>query len=155
MNAFYIPALAGMIYTMPGMETQLNAVINKAGVYDGFSANYSGAGFSDMRSSSTACRRATSTPGCKTKADTGALTRAEFLVLDKPTIKHPIMHFGTVDKGLYDLILNRCVAEGSVCINTQMHQDASRMKAAAAAKNLPKDVCEPSVAATAQPTRKE
>lgn len=31
MNTFYVPALAGMIYTMPGMETQLHAVINKAG----------------------------------------------------------------------------------------------------------------------------
>ena len=35
MNSFYIPALAGQIYTMPGMETQLHAVINKPGDYDG------------------------------------------------------------------------------------------------------------------------
>src|ERR1700757_3692900 len=49
MNAFYVPALAGMIYAMPAMETQLHAVINQPGDYDGFSANYSGAGFSDMK----------------------------------------------------------------------------------------------------------
>ena len=49
MNSFYIPALAGQIYAMPGMETTLNAVINKPGEYNGFSANYSGAGFSDMK----------------------------------------------------------------------------------------------------------
>ncbi|MRW89654.1 ubiquinol oxidase subunit II [Duganella sp. FT80W] len=156
MNAFYIPALAGMVYTMPGMETQLNAVMNKVGVYDGFSANYSGAGFSDMKFKYHGVSQSDFDAWvAKTKADTSALTRTEFQALDKPTIKHPIMHFGTVDKGLYDLILNRCVAEGTVCINTQMHQDASRMKAAAAVKNLPKDVCEPTVAATAQPTRKE
>ncbi|MGC7986073.1 cytochrome ubiquinol oxidase subunit II, partial [Salmonella enterica] len=46
MNSFYIPALAGQIYAMPGMETKLHAVINEAGAYRGFSANYSGAGFS-------------------------------------------------------------------------------------------------------------
>ncbi|SHM74544.1 cytochrome bo3 quinol oxidase subunit 2 [Duganella sacchari] len=156
MNAFYIPALAGMVYTMPGMETQLNAVMNKVGVYDGFSANYSGAGFSDMRFKYHGVSQADFDAWvAKTKAGTSALTRAEFVALDKPTIKHPIMHFGTVDQGIYDLILNRCVAEGSTCINTQMHQDATRMKAAAAIKNLPKDVCEPNVAATAQPTRKE
>ena len=40
MNAFYVPALAGMIYAMPGMETKLHAVINEAGDYDGFSSNY-------------------------------------------------------------------------------------------------------------------
>ncbi len=45
MNSFFIPALAGQIYAMPGMQTQLRAVINYAGVYEGFSANYSGAGF--------------------------------------------------------------------------------------------------------------
>ncbi|TIN44526.1 MAG: ubiquinol oxidase subunit II, partial [Mesorhizobium sp.] len=49
MNSFYIPALAGQIYAMPGMETRLHAVINKSGDYEGFSANYSGAGFSGMR----------------------------------------------------------------------------------------------------------
>jgi cytochrome o ubiquinol oxidase subunit 2 len=156
MNAFYIPALAGMVYTMPGMETQLNAVMNKVGVYDGFSANYSGAGFSDMRFKYHGVSQADFDAWvAKTKASTTVLSRAEVLSLEKPSIKHPIMHFGNVDKGVYDLILNRCVAEGSVCINTQMHQDATRIKAAAAAKNLPKDVCEPAVAATAQPTRKE
>ena len=49
MNSFYVPALAGLIYAMPGMETKLHAVINKPGDFEGFSANYSGAGFSRMR----------------------------------------------------------------------------------------------------------
>ena len=35
MNAFYVPDLAGMIYAMPGMQTELNAVINKPGVFKG------------------------------------------------------------------------------------------------------------------------
>jgi cytochrome o ubiquinol oxidase subunit 2 len=42
MNSFYIPALAGQIYAMPGMTSELNAVLNKTGTFDGFSANYSG-----------------------------------------------------------------------------------------------------------------
>jgi cytochrome o ubiquinol oxidase subunit 2 len=155
MNAFYIPALAGMVYTMPGMETQLNAVMNKVGVYDGFSSNYSGAGFSDMRFKYHGVNQGDFDAWvAKTRAG-GALTRTGFSELNKPSIKHPIMHFGSVDKGLYDLILNRCVAEGSVCINTMMHQDTKRIEAAAAIKNLPKDVCETDVAATAQPIRKE
>jgi cytochrome o ubiquinol oxidase subunit 2 len=155
MNAFYIPALAGMVYTMPGMETQLNAVMNKVGVYDGFSSNYSGAGFSDMKFKYHGVSQGDFDAWVAKTRASGALTRSQFVDLDKPTIKHPIMHFGSVDKGLYDLILNRCVAEGSVCINTMMHQDASRIKTAAAVKALPKDVCETDVAATAQPTRKE
>ncbi len=42
----YVPDLAGMIYAMPGMQTELNAVINKPGVFKGMSSHYSGAGFS-------------------------------------------------------------------------------------------------------------
>ena len=158
MNAFYIPALAGMVYTMPSMETQLNAVMNKVGVYDGFSANYSGAGFSQMRFKYHGVSQGDFDAWvAKTKASTAKLDRAEFIALDKPTIKHPIMHFGTVDADLYSRILNRCVVDGKVCMNVQMHQDANRIKAAAATQKLPKDeVCEPTeVAATAQPTRKE
>ena len=48
MNAFYIPAMAGMIYTMPGMETKLHAVLNREGTFKGLSSHYSGAGFSGM-----------------------------------------------------------------------------------------------------------
>ena len=48
MNAFYVPTLAGMIYTMPSMQTQLHAVINAPGTYKGMSSHYSGAGFSGM-----------------------------------------------------------------------------------------------------------
>jgi cytochrome o ubiquinol oxidase subunit 2 len=49
MNSFYIPALAGQIYAMPGMETKLHGIFNQTGNFVGFSANYSGAGFSNMR----------------------------------------------------------------------------------------------------------
>ena len=46
MNSFYIPALAGQIYAMPAMETQLHAIISHPGDYKGIAANYNGAGFS-------------------------------------------------------------------------------------------------------------
>jgi cytochrome o ubiquinol oxidase subunit II len=49
MNAFWVPQLGSMIYTMPGMTTHLNLLATHAGDYAGFSANFSGDGFSDMR----------------------------------------------------------------------------------------------------------
>ena len=48
MNAFFIPQLGGMIYTMNGMATQLNLQTDTAGTYYGMSSHYSGDGFSDM-----------------------------------------------------------------------------------------------------------
>ncbi|BBL20331.1 MULTISPECIES: ubiquinol oxidase subunit II [Acinetobacter] len=49
MNSFFIPQLAGQIYAMAGMQTHLNVLAEETGVYRGFSANYSGYGFSQMR----------------------------------------------------------------------------------------------------------
>lgn len=48
MNSFFIPQLAGQIYAMAGMQTHLNLQANEPGVYSGFSATYSGYGFSQM-----------------------------------------------------------------------------------------------------------
>ena len=48
MNSFFVPQLAGQIYTMAGMVTRLNLRADHSGTYRGMSANYSGAGFSDM-----------------------------------------------------------------------------------------------------------
>jgi cytochrome o ubiquinol oxidase subunit 2 len=48
MNSFFVPQLGSMIYTMNGMSDQLYLQADKAGVYAGRSAHFSGDGFSDM-----------------------------------------------------------------------------------------------------------
>src|SRR5271168_882563 len=48
MNAFFIPQLGSMIYTMNGMRTQLNLQADAPGTFHGLSSHYSGDGFSDM-----------------------------------------------------------------------------------------------------------
>src|SRR5216684_1439968 len=48
MNSFFVPQLGGQIYTMAGMVTRLHLLADHTGTYRGMSANYSGAGFSDM-----------------------------------------------------------------------------------------------------------
>lgn len=48
MNAFFIPQLGSMIYTMNGMTNQLHLQADKVGVYPGLSSHYSGGGFADM-----------------------------------------------------------------------------------------------------------
>jgi len=48
MNAFFVPQLGSMIYTMNGMVTQLNLQAGREGEFYGESAMYSGDGFSDM-----------------------------------------------------------------------------------------------------------
>src|SRR5712664_285776 len=48
MNSFFVPQLGSQIYTMAGMVTRLHLQADHTGTYRGMSANYSGAGFSDM-----------------------------------------------------------------------------------------------------------
>jgi cytochrome o ubiquinol oxidase subunit II len=48
MNSFFVPQLAGQIYTMAGMVTRLYLQADQSGSYRGMSAQFSGDGFSDM-----------------------------------------------------------------------------------------------------------
>jgi cytochrome o ubiquinol oxidase subunit 2 len=140
MNSFYIPALAGQIYAMPGMETTLNAVINKPGEYEGFSANYSGAGFSHMRFKYHGVSAADFDGWVKkTKAASGTLNRTEYLVLEKPSEREPVRRYSTVAPDLFHAIVNRCVEPGTVCMDKMMVADANRVKAAIERKDSQKD----------------
>ena len=58
MNALFIPGLAGQIYAMAGMCTQMSVIAAKQGVYQGLSTQFSGDGFSDMHFKVVAADRA-------------------------------------------------------------------------------------------------
>jgi cytochrome o ubiquinol oxidase subunit 2 len=127
MNSFFVPTLAGQIYAMPGMETQLNAVINKQVESEGFSANYSGAGFSHMRFKYHGMDVADFDRWVAEAKSKGAtLDRATYVDLEKPSEREPVRHYAKVDAELYDAILNRCVAAGTVCMDKIMAADMHR-----------------------------
>ncbi|MEQ8312301.1 MAG: ubiquinol oxidase subunit II [Sphingopyxis sp.] len=127
MNSFYVPALAGQIYAMPGMETKLHGVFDKTGDYEGFSANYSGWGFSNMRFA------VKSLPAgefdkwvAETKASAeGDLSRNAYLDLEKPSHKEPVRRFAATDPQLFDAIVNMCVEPGKMCMHDMMSVDAA------------------------------
>src|ERR1700677_3356396 len=48
MNSFFVPQLGSQIYTMAGMVNRLHLQADQSGTYRGFSAQFSGEGFSDM-----------------------------------------------------------------------------------------------------------
>jgi len=125
MNSFYVPAMAGQIYAMAGMETELNAVMNMPGVYDGFSANYSGEGFSQMRFKFHALDSAGFNAWIDTvKTSDTALDRTAYTALEKPTVSHPVTYFSTVQSGLWRRILNMCAGDDALCLDDMMMVDA-------------------------------
>jgi len=124
MNSFYVPALAGMIYTMPGMQTKLHAVMNKPGEYEGLSSNYSGDGFSHMRFKFHGLDQAGFDAWvAKVKQNGTMLNRDTYLKLEKPSAKEPIRYYAGFENGLFDAVLNMCVRPGSMCMKDMMHID--------------------------------
>lgn len=126
MNAFYVPALAGMIYAMPGMETKLHAVINQPGDYMGFSANYSGAGFSNMKFHFAGLdQKGFDAWVSKAKSGNQHLGRTLYLTkLEVPSEKEPVAYYSSVDQDLYPAILNMCVDSSKMCQGMRMAIDA-------------------------------
>lgn len=125
MNSFFVPALAGQIYAMGGMQTTLHAVINRAGEYEGFSANYSGAGFSDMRFKFHGLADADFDKWvANARQDSAQLDRAAYLQLEQPSEREPVRRYGTVAPNLFHAILNRCVEPNRMCMDEMMAIDA-------------------------------
>ena len=122
MNSFFIPALAGQIYAMAGMETKLHGVINEPGVYKGFSANYSGAGYSHMKFDFHGLSEEDFDAWvAKVKDSELSLDRDTYLELEVPSAKVPVTLYADVDPTLYHGILNRCVVPGTVCMEDMMY----------------------------------
>lgn len=114
MNSFEMPRLAGQIYAMPGMRSQLNIMADQIGLYDGLSANYSGDGFASMafkiNVTSEADFQAWVLQAQKAKAQ---LTNAEYLKLSQPSSESPVMYYSNVEPDLFSEIINKYMTPNS------------------------------------------
>jgi cytochrome o ubiquinol oxidase subunit 2 len=111
MNSFFIPQLGTQIYTMPGMTTQLNLQADQAGTYNGLSAQFSGAGFSDMRFALVATSREQYQQWLGvTRARGGALDKAAFTNLSRPSHAAEPLSFGQVDPELFNIVATGKIA---------------------------------------------
>lgn len=123
-NTFYAPTLAGMIYAMPTMRSELNAVLNKPGESWGYSANYTGRGYSHMRFKLRGFETAEFDRWvADARAAGGVLDREKLRELVKPSEREPAARFGDARPGLFDLVLNRCVEPGKPCVADVMRRD--------------------------------
>ncbi|MBB3809640.1 ubiquinol oxidase subunit II [Pseudochelatococcus contaminans] len=128
MNSFFVPALAGQIYAMAGMQTQLHAVVNEPGVFKGFSSNYTGHGFSYMHFKFHGVSDSEFDAWvAKARAADDVLTRSVYLDVERPSEGDPVRYFSRVDPGLFELIVNMCVPEGSRCMRDLMHDNSNRI----------------------------
>jgi cytochrome o ubiquinol oxidase subunit 2 len=105
MNSFFVPQLAGQIYTMHGMTTRLNMLAHRPGTYQGLSSQFSGDGFSDMRFKVIAMSPADFAAWAKTARTAPAmLDAAAYGVLLRPSSKVPPTLFGRIEPTLFDQV---------------------------------------------------
>ena len=111
MNSFFIPQLGSQIYTMGGMTTHLNLLADKPGEYPGFSANFSGDGFAEMRFIAKAVPAGDFDAWVRQVRGTGsALDDAGYAALAKPSIAVPPGTYRSVEPNMFERIIDQTTA---------------------------------------------
>ncbi|HEV2677462.1 MAG TPA: ubiquinol oxidase subunit II [Aliidongia sp.] len=107
MNSFFVPQLGSQIYTMAGMTTHLQLQADKPGTYPGFSAQFSGDGFSDMHFNVDAMTPDKFTAWVNATRGAGAtLDPASFAALAKPSQAVPVSTYGSVAQDMFQAIVH-------------------------------------------------
>jgi cytochrome o ubiquinol oxidase subunit 2 len=107
MNAFFVPQLGSMIYTMNGMATQLNLKANEPGTFMGLSAMFSGNGFADMHFKTEAVPKADFDAWAKETSNGGGptLSSQAYKDLSVQSMKVAPFTYSSVEPGLFDKIV--------------------------------------------------
>lgn len=113
MNAFFVPRLGSMIYTMNGMTSRLNLQADEPGTYHGLSSHYSGDGFSDMHFDVRAVPSDQFNDWVTATRNTGpALDAANYKALTKQSIAVAPSTYRDVDAGLYQAVVTQELPPG-------------------------------------------
>jgi cytochrome o ubiquinol oxidase subunit 2 len=111
MNSFFVPQLGSQIYTMGGMTTHLHLLADKPGEYPGFSANFSGDGFSWMRFVVKSVPAGDFNAWLQQARSTGSgLDDAGYADLAKPSRDVPPATHRSVEPRLFERILDQTKA---------------------------------------------
>jgi cytochrome o ubiquinol oxidase subunit 2 len=108
MNSFFVPQLGSQIYTMAGMTSQLNLQADAVGDYEGLSAQFSGAGFADMRFNVRAVAPQDYARWlAEVKTRGSALDEGGYAALAQASKNDRPMTYRTVDSGLFESIVEQ------------------------------------------------
>jgi cytochrome o ubiquinol oxidase subunit 2 len=111
MNSFFVPQLGSQIYTMGGMTTHLNLLADTPGEFPGFSANYSGDGFSWMRFVVKSVPTADFNAWLGQVRGAGSpLDAAAYAELAKPSKDVPPTTYRSVEPKFFERIIDQTVA---------------------------------------------
>jgi cytochrome o ubiquinol oxidase subunit II len=113
MNAFFIPQLGSMIYTMNGKTTQLNLQADAPGTFLGLSSQFSGDGFADMHFDVLALPAEQFTAWIEATRATGrALNPETYSALTRQSTNIPPFTYSAVEPQLFQQIVTQKLPPG-------------------------------------------
>ena len=122
MNSFFVPQLGSQIYAMGGMITHLHLLADNPGEFPGFSANFSGDGFSWMRFIVKSVPAADFNAWVAQARGTGSgLDDASYAELAKPSQDVPPKTYRSVEPKLFERILDQTTKGPGTADPTMRH----------------------------------
>jgi len=114
LNAFFVPKLGSMIYTMNRMATQLHLIADQPGTFLGMSSHFSGDGFADMQFKVEALPKDAFAAWIEeTRKGTAAtLTSQAYQDLAKQSIKVAPSAYSAVEPDLFHKIVTQALPPG-------------------------------------------
>jgi cytochrome o ubiquinol oxidase subunit II len=113
MNAFFIPQLGSMIYTMNGRTTQLNLQADAPGTFLGLSSQFSGDGFADMHFDVLALPAEQFTAWIEAARSKGAALNPEtYSALTRQSLNIPPFTYSAVEPRLFQQIVTQKLPPG-------------------------------------------
>jgi cytochrome o ubiquinol oxidase subunit 2 len=114
MNSFFVPQLGSQIYAMGGMITHLHLLADQPGEYPGFSANFSGDGFSGMRFVVKSVPAGDFNAWVAQARGSGSgLDDASYAELAKPSQDVPATTYRSVEPKFFERILDQTAGNGN------------------------------------------
>jgi cytochrome o ubiquinol oxidase subunit 2 len=115
MNSFWVPSLAGQVYAMSGMTTQLHMMADTNGSYNGSSANISGEGFAGMHFKVNSMNPSDFTTWAKGQFNSNSiplLTATAYDKLSQPSSNMPDTAYLLMDNNLYNEVIMKYMSPG-------------------------------------------
>jgi cytochrome o ubiquinol oxidase subunit 2 len=123
MNMFYVPQLGSMIATMNGMTTELHLKADRPGDYYGQSAQFSGAGFSDMHFVLRALPPDSFAQWTtEARKSATALDEEAYLALARERAASPTRLYGSIDRALFENVASRRLSSDGGSASGQAHR---------------------------------
>lgn len=113
MQSIFVPRLAGQIYAMAGMRTQLNFAADNAGSFWGDNTQFNGTGFQNQKFAVVSLDAADFARWLAgVRAQPNRLDGAEYQVLTRRSVLPRPLAFGAVEPGLFSRVLSQAQPSG-------------------------------------------